>query len=286
MNKRLLIGLFCLAAYVQIMAPLSMIIKREAVLKNGDTFNFKTAPVDPYDAFRGRYVALQIAEDEAPVPQGIRFARNQSVFATIALNDHGFARFAAVSPVAPSWGPYIQARVRHVSGDRVKLVLPFDRYYMEESAAPAAEKVYREYSARDRKDAYVSVRVKGGFAVIEALYVGGKRIEDAVNLLCVNPGPVITNSCPDEAVTHFSLQNDLSLIGSALGHGIRCVHNEIQYDLLDLSPVGDDRKQCSIQKSFDQYVVCGQLAVGDGNNLTEYVIDIDRLFLRLSLFHH
>ena len=56
MKSKLIIGLFLGVSFIQIITPLSMIIKRESVLKNGGQFKFKTAPVDPYDAFRGRYV--------------------------------------------------------------------------------------------------------------------------------------------------------------------------------------------------------------------------------------
>ncbi len=50
--------LFCLVALVQVSIPLSMIYRSEKTLENGKVFLFKTAPVDPYDAFRGKYVQL------------------------------------------------------------------------------------------------------------------------------------------------------------------------------------------------------------------------------------
>ncbi|MDD5136646.1 MAG: hypothetical protein PHN63_04800, partial [Candidatus Omnitrophica bacterium] len=58
-----------------------------------------------------------------------------------------------------------------------------DRYYMEEKAAPAAERAYRQSAQRDTQDAYIIVRIKDGFAIIENLYVGGQKIEDAVRKL-------------------------------------------------------------------------------------------------------
>ena len=45
-----------------------------------------------------------------------------------------------------------------------------------EKAAPAAERAYRKHSRKDSKDAYVTVRIKSGFAVLEELYVGEKPI--------------------------------------------------------------------------------------------------------------
>lgn len=183
MKNRLIIGLFCCIALIQLITPLSMIIKRESVLKNGEQFKFKTAPVDPYDAFRGRYVALRIAEDNVPAPRGILLSNGQSICAHIAVDEQGFAKLTTVTTSEPQGVSYIQAKVRYVSGNKVQLDLPIDRYYMEEKSAPTAERVYREYSRRDKQDAYVLVRVKDGFAVIEALYIGGKRIEDVVRSL-------------------------------------------------------------------------------------------------------
>ena len=183
MKNKLIIGLFLCVSFAQIATPLSMITKREAVLKNGEQFKFKTTPVDPYDAFRGRYVALRIEEDKVSIPKELKFNHGQAVCAQITIDEQGFAKLATVSTSKPHGKPYIQAKVRYVSGvsgDKVYLDLPIDRYYMEEKAAPAAERIYRQYAQRGKQDAYIIVRIKNGFAVIESLYVGGQRIEDAV----------------------------------------------------------------------------------------------------------
>lgn len=181
MRNRLTIGLFLCVSFVQIITPFSMIIKRESVLKSGGQFKFKTAPVDPYDAFRGRYVALRLEENYVPAVKETKLNRGQTVYALIAVDSQGFAGFTAASAARPSDKPYIQTKVLHVSGDKVYLDLPIDRYYMEETAAPAAERMYQKHAqAPSAQDAYVVVRIKDGFAVIESLYVGAQTIEDAL----------------------------------------------------------------------------------------------------------
>jgi uncharacterized membrane-anchored protein len=157
-----------------------MIAKRESILKDGIQFKFKTAPLDPYDAFRGRYVALQIEEDYVPMIKGLRLNSGQNVYALIETDSEGFARLTNVTTSKPYEESYIQAKVRHIYGDKVYLDLPIDRYYMEEKAAPTAERIYFRHAQRDKQDAYVVLRIKDGFAVIESLYVGGQKIEDAV----------------------------------------------------------------------------------------------------------
>ena len=51
-------ALFALFAMISVAAPLSIAWKYENTLRNGRQFMFRTKPVDPYDAFRGRYVTL------------------------------------------------------------------------------------------------------------------------------------------------------------------------------------------------------------------------------------
>ncbi|MCX5705439.1 MAG: GDYXXLXY domain-containing protein [Candidatus Omnitrophica bacterium] len=180
MKSKLIIGLFLLLALVQIYVPFSMITKREDVLKHGEQFKFKTAPVDPYDAFRGRYVALRIENDHV-IKQGVQdFDNGRSVYAIIDLDDQGFAGFSDLTLSRPIGKAYIKAKTGYPSGSKIYLDLPFDRYYMEEKAAPAAEAAYRKHSQQGEQDAYIVVRVKDGFAVIEGLYVAGQRIEDLV----------------------------------------------------------------------------------------------------------
>jgi len=179
MKSKLITGLLLLAL-VQIYVPLSMIIKREIVLKHGEQFKFRTAPVDPFDAFRGRYVALRIEEDYVPAIKEAKLNNGQTVYALINVDNQGLAKFTTISTSRPHGKSYIQTKVRYASGDKLYLDLPIDRYYMEEKAAPAAERIYQQHAQRSKQDAYVIVRIKDGFAVIESLYVGEQRIEDAV----------------------------------------------------------------------------------------------------------
>lgn len=178
-NKILIAGFFCVAL-LQIFTPLSMIIARESTLKEGVLFRFKTAPVDPYDAFRGRYVALRVEANSVPLSRGVKVENGQAVYAFIGVDKDGFAIVSQISTQKPGKGSYLSAQVRYKTGKYVILDLPIDRYYMEEKAAPRAEELYRRYSTSDKKDAYVTVKIKDGFGVVEGLYVGGQKIEDLI----------------------------------------------------------------------------------------------------------
>ncbi len=180
MKTKLIIGLFICVAIAQIVAPLSMIAKRECVFKNGAQFKFKTIPIDPYDVFRGRYVALRLENDYIPKTKETKLRPGEDVYALIETDNDGFSRVISATTVKPSGEAYIRAKIRYSYDDKTYLDLPIDRYYMEEKAAPIAEKIYRQHTQRNKQDAYVVVRIKDGFVVIENLFVGGQKIEDAV----------------------------------------------------------------------------------------------------------
>lgn len=171
MKTRLLLALFGLALFAQLAVPASMILKRERTLAHGQAFKFRTAPVDPYDAFRGRYVALGFDQRSVAAPPGHDFARGQTVHVRLEEDADGFATFAEALRDRPDPAPYLTTKIQYVGGDLVHLRLPFDRFYMDENEAPAAEQAYRQNSVRSNRNAYVQVRIEKGFGVIEDLYV-------------------------------------------------------------------------------------------------------------------
>jgi uncharacterized membrane-anchored protein len=174
MNLRLL-ALLVLAS-VQLGVPASMIYKRESVLRHGRVFKFQTAPVDPVDAFRGRYVALSFQANTAPANEA--FPTGTQLWAVLSEDENGFAKIERVSRSPVDGDNVMPVTVRWSSESSVNVDFPFDRYYMEESAAPRAEAAYRENSRQTNQNAYVTVRVYRGTAAIEELYVGGKAIRD------------------------------------------------------------------------------------------------------------
>jgi len=179
MSSKLRLWLFAAVALVQLAAPASMILSQERTLAKGEAFKFRTAPVDPYDAFRGRYVALRFDNSEAALAEGVKASPGQTVYATVETGGDGFAKFGVALLAPPKDKPYLKVKAGYSSGaDAIGLQLPFDRFYMEETKAPAAEAAYRAHSRRGAQDAYVVVRVLDGYGVIKDLYVGGKPIED------------------------------------------------------------------------------------------------------------
>lgn len=177
---RLRLILFVALAGVQLAVSAGAILRSEIALRTGETFRFKLQPVDPVDAFRGRYVALRFVEDRAPVAEGLPQLNGRKVYVPLLLDDEGFATFGDASLDAPAEGAYLRLRsgvdFTDENGDRrVSLALPFRRYYMTEELA---REVDRSLWRRGPRPAWVTVRVRAGVGVIDDLWVDGVPVRD------------------------------------------------------------------------------------------------------------
>jgi uncharacterized membrane-anchored protein len=177
-KKKLILTLFSVLSVILIAAPVSLIIQQEDILATGQEFKFKTAPVDPFDAFRGRYVALSLENTHLEKPDNVKVSAGQTVFVLIENDPDGFARFAKIAAVAPAAAPYLKCRVSHFYKNDVYFEVPIDKYYLQETKAPKAEALYRRHNARNKQDGFIVVAIKKGNAVIKGLYLGGKPIEE------------------------------------------------------------------------------------------------------------
>ena len=160
--KKMLIPALISIIFIQLFVPVYRTINKYHILKAGEELKFRVNPVDPYDAFRGRYVSI-ISRQEV---------RGNGKYGVVIVDADGFARIASLSDKKPASGVYIK------SNDRKRFSLPISRYYMDEKLAPKAEKLTRQGG----QEAYVTVRVKNGVLVISGLYINGIAIEDIIKL--------------------------------------------------------------------------------------------------------
>jgi uncharacterized membrane-anchored protein len=191
MKGWIIIAVFAAMAVAQWAVPGSMIFKHERTLSQGELYNFKCQLVDPYDPFRGRYVAVGV--DAGAAVTYVRQMLQLERFTYVALerDDEGFARYGAVSEDPPTEGAYLFAYVD--IGGRVEF--PLDRFYMDEYIAPEAEAVYWDAAVSEEIDAHLAVRILNGHAVIEQLYIENTPVADYVRAKRNEPAP------PPPAVT-------------------------------------------------------------------------------------
>lgn len=172
-NKKLLLGLFIGVAVLQLAMPLYMAWRWENILQTGQRFYWQTAPVDPYDAFKGRYIALGFKETTAPLMDNDNLNFGQKAFAIIQENAEGKAYISGVTAKEPEQGAYVKVRVYRDGQNKIHVVLPFNRYYLPENLVPAAEAAYRGSAG---KTGVAAVRIKNGYGVVEELYIGDKTL--------------------------------------------------------------------------------------------------------------
>ena len=172
MNIR--VTIFAVLVLVQFLVPGWMIYQQERTLHDGRQFKFKTAPVDPYDAFRGRYVALRFEAETLSSPElkdaVEKLGHRSKVWVQFEADSNGFARIKRVSGTSISGGDVIIASMQWRG-----LHLPFDRFYMDETEAETA---YRDNNRREHANAYALVRILDGRAALEDLYIENKPIRE------------------------------------------------------------------------------------------------------------
>ena len=185
MRSRGIMVVFAAVAIAQVAVPVRMIAQREAILRLGQAYKFRTAPVDPYDAFRGRFVWLGYEQNHARWREETEPNLRSTAYARVEEGQDGFAVIREVGLRPPTSGDYVRVEQIHrgwgTNSASVYFTLPFDRYYMEETAAPRAERAYWEHLNRrgqTNHNTYAVVRIKDGNAALENLYVDDQPIAE------------------------------------------------------------------------------------------------------------
>lgn len=183
-RKYKLLLVFILVALIQLYIPAKMILDSEDVIDSGIAYKFKTAPVDPTDPFRGKYITLRYKDNSVEVENKNDWINGEEVYVILNMDKDGFAKIKFLSKETPKYkADYLKAKISFVSSggsNQVRIAYPFNRYYMEESKAEAAEKAYRQSQADTSKLTYALVSIKNGEAVLQDVLIGGIPIKDMV----------------------------------------------------------------------------------------------------------
>jgi len=187
MRKQYYLMLFFLLAIAQLWVAGSTIFRQEQILKKGRAYRFKTAPVDPTDPFRGKYITLRFEAERYETRDSSGWANGARAFVYPYTDGEGFAQIDRLSKTPPQDNEvdYFEARVDYFSYyddyGIVDLRFPFDRFYMEETKAPEAEKAYRQALNEENQTIYALVYVKNGECVLEDVKIGERSIREVVD---------------------------------------------------------------------------------------------------------
>ncbi len=141
---------------VLIAVPGWLVYSHYDTLTTGEDFWFIVQPYDPYDPFRGRYVALRTEQ---------RLQSSEGEYALLERDASGYAVVSGWSDERPRGVSYAHD-------------LALERYYMNETMAPEAERMQRELAEGD--DMALLVKVKNGDYVIAGLYLNGVPVEELI----------------------------------------------------------------------------------------------------------
>lgn len=170
--KKYILPIIIIVIVIQLAVPIYMIVDKIIVKETGQEFKFRVELFDPYDAFRGRYVAIRckdVRED---------FIKTPKRYGIITLDEKGFATIFTTTDKKPNNNSYLKG------SNKYSFVNPINRYYMDETLAPLAENTLRNFNTNDifnnKNDAYITVKIKNGDFVVTGLYINGDRIEKIV----------------------------------------------------------------------------------------------------------
>jgi uncharacterized membrane-anchored protein len=163
--------------------PIFLIARFEKVIAAGKVYKFRLNPVDPYDAFRGKYMQLFFKNEEleGTFSQNI-YEKHQWVYLTLKFED-GFAVPDKVFTTCPGNVDYLKLQVWY-SGTRdngksyINFKYPFNHYFMNENYAQKAESALRTNNRTKEDQCYATVSIYKGKAVVTGVYIKDKPIED------------------------------------------------------------------------------------------------------------
>lgn len=183
--KSITLILFVLMCLAQWIVPGKMIFDSERIITQGTLYKFKTAPIDPSDPFRGKYITLNFQENFIGFADSAAFQRGQDIFITFKLDAEGFAIPSKAYPTPPEASTYLRTTVEYIDYDqgynKVWYKVPFDRFYLEESKASEAEQVYWQAQRDSAQVAYALVSMGAGQVVLRDVIINNRPVVDIVN---------------------------------------------------------------------------------------------------------
>ena len=203
MKKRVIFVLIVCGILAQLVVLASLILQREITLRKGARVFFATAPVDPFDAFRGRYMRVSLPALSQHVSE-TKFEAGQAAYAVIQCDSNAVGSIASLAAVKPSDGVYIRMRVRWCSPEwqtvtngmkrsgkpdvttretgkyDVQFQPVADRFYVPEKVAPEVDALTFANRGRTNQQARACVRIYKGDAVLEDIQIGGKPLLQVV----------------------------------------------------------------------------------------------------------
>ena len=182
-NKKILFFGFILLVLTQLYVPANMILSKEDILRTGKEYKFKTAPIDPSDPFRGKYITLRYEENSIIVEGDNKWVQGETIYVLFSSDSLGFAKIKSIASDKPKdRTDFLKMKAGYVTTGtgvaEVDIDYPFDRYYLEESKAEEAELAYNESQSDTVQASYALVSIKNGEAVLKDVMIGNVSVKE------------------------------------------------------------------------------------------------------------
>lgn len=183
-KKIALIG-FAFLCLIQLYIAGGMVRQNEGIMRTGEVIKLRTAPLDPNDPFRGKYITLDFPDIAIKVNDASIWAYDDIGYVIFQEDSAGFHIPFILSKEIPSVaGQYLKVKIKstiETPGEQmVYIEYPFDRFYLQEEKAPLAEEKYREALSDPGIQTYAKVYIQDGQGVIDNVFIGEQKILDLV----------------------------------------------------------------------------------------------------------
>ena len=178
--------IFLFICLLQLLIPLQTIFRNESVIWSGTEYKFQTAPVDPHDIFRGKYVVLRFKQTSVQVKDLLQWDVEDEAYLILSIDEQGFAIISEARTSAPEDDRdylFLKVTRRPVEiGEKksgpLRFAFPFKRFYMEESKARPAENLVR--NNRRKRNTYALVKVKNGKSSLVDVMIDDRSLKNLV----------------------------------------------------------------------------------------------------------
>ncbi|MDR0762118.1 MAG: GDYXXLXY domain-containing protein [Campylobacteraceae bacterium] len=168
--KRVIWSALILFMVMQLSAVLWQAIKYESIIYFGKTLYLAILPIDPYDAFRGRYIRLDFADDYVYATDDIK--NNKELFVTFITED-GISKPYEIFNSKPNTDePYLKIKNYYKSYDGIHISYPFKRFYMQEDSVIKADR----NNIFNNNNVVAAVKVLDGVGVLSDIMINSISI--------------------------------------------------------------------------------------------------------------
>lgn len=171
------------SAIIQVLFLGGLLLDYEKTKNEGTLYRLELQAYDPYDMFRGNYMALAFKEDRVKMPPFQPRWDEKFYVKLIRDPKTGFDRPQMVSLKYPGGDDWVEVRNSGgevIDGADTMLLFAYmqDRFFMSEDRIKKADEALRKATADSSRRCWAEMRVRKGTAILTDVKIDGKSLKD------------------------------------------------------------------------------------------------------------